>query len=118
VRRDSTATSLLWSALVGLTITSLALPLFWAPIAPGDLWLFGLVGFLGAAGQAFLLMAFAEAEAGLLAPFGYLGLVFSALWGALFFGHWPDGFTVLGGAIITAAGVYVWWRERLAMRAG
>ena len=116
VRTESTGTSMLWSAVVGLTITSLAVPLFWAPIATGDLWLFALVGVLGAAGQAFLIMAFAETEAGLLAPFGYLGLVFSAFWGALFFGQWPDGYTILGAAIITAAGVYVWWRERQATR--
>ena len=46
-----------------------------------------------------------------MAPFSYVGLLFATLWGMLFFDAFPDGPTMVGGAIIVAAGIYVWHRE-------
>ncbi|PKP69950.1 MAG: EamA/RhaT family transporter [Alphaproteobacteria bacterium HGW-Alphaproteobacteria-4] len=117
LRGDSVATSMLWSALVGTAICSLALPFLWQPIAAADLWLFIGMGLLGTAAQGLLIRAFSIAEAGALAPFGYMGLVFSSLWGFLFFGQLPDRWTVLGAVVIVAAGLYVWQREAQLARA-
>lgn len=114
VRDEPFATSLLWSGVVGLVFSSAFLPLVWVPIRTEDLWQIVLLGSLGAIGQAALIRAFSLAEAGLLAPFGYLGLIFSGVWGVLFFGQVPDLWTILGAGVITGAGIYVWWRERLA----
>jgi drug/metabolite transporter (DMT)-like permease len=47
----------------------------------------------------------------MLAPFAYTGLVFATVWGVVFFGEYPDLWTVVGAMIIVAAGVYVWYRE-------
>lgn len=116
VRFDSTATSVIWSALVGTALSSLALPFFWQPVAPADFPVFLAVGALGAGGQALLIRAFASAEASTLAPFGYLGLVLSSTWGWIFFGQLPDQWTVLGALVIVAAGLYVWTRERAEAR--
>ena len=44
----------------------------------------------------------------------HIGLIFSGLWGVLFFGQLPDLWTIVGAAVITGAGIYVWWRERIA----
>lgn len=112
VRFDSTATSVIWSAGVGTVLSSLALPFFWQPVAPADLPVFLAVGALGAGGQALIIMGFQRCEAGTLAPFGYAGLVLSTLWGVVFFGQFPDLWTVLGALVIVAAGLYVWSRER------
>lgn len=114
VRVDSTATSVIWSAGVGTAVSSLALPFFWQEVAPGDLALFLAVGGLGTAGQALLIMAFRAAPAGVLAPYGYLGLVLSSLWGWIFFASLPDLFTVLGAGVIVTAGIWVWAAERRA----
>lgn len=115
-RSDSTATSVLWSAMVGSVLASLAVPFFWQPIAAGDLWIFGLLGLLGTISQALLIRAFALAEASAIAPFGYTGLVWAGLWGFLFWGTIPDLWTVAGALIIVGAGIYVWVREARAMR--
>jgi drug/metabolite transporter (DMT)-like permease len=117
LRGDSVATSMLWSALVGTAICSLALPFLWQPIAAADLWLFIGMGLLGTLAQGLLIHAFSTAEAGALAPFGYMGLVFSSLWGFAFFGQLPDRWTVLGAVVIVAAGLYVWQREAQLARA-
>ncbi|WP_299838472.1 DMT family transporter [uncultured Paracoccus sp.] len=117
VRGDSTATSLLWSTVFGTLIASIAVPFFWQPIQMEHLWAFLLIGVLGAGSQAMLIRAFALAEAGAIAPFGYTGLIWAGVWGALFFGQIPDGWTILGAAIIVAAGIYVWSREAALAKA-
>ncbi|WBL31855.1 DMT family transporter [Sinirhodobacter sp. HNIBRBA609] len=114
VRFDSTATSLIWSALAGSIVTSLALPFVWTPIEVQDIWAFVACGALGTVGQALLIRAFSMAEAGTLAPFGYLGLIFSSIWGWLFFDQLPDRWTISGALVIVAAGLYVWAREHRA----
>ena len=114
-RSDSTATSVLWSAMVGSVLASLAVPFFWQPIAPGDLWAFVLLGLFGTVAQALLIRAFALAEAGAIAPFGYTGLIWAGLWGWLIWGNLPDLWTVTGALIIVGAGLYVWMREARAM---
>lgn len=116
VRGDSTATSILWSAVTGTVLTSAAVPFFWQPIAAGDLWAFIALGVFGTISQTLLIRAFAIAEAGALAPFGYTGLVWAGLWGWLFFGQLPDSWTILGAVIIVGAGLYVWSREARAAR--
>ena len=115
-RADSVATSVMWSAVVGSVLTSLVVPLVWQPIAMADLWAFALLGVFGTLSQYLLVRAFATAEAGVLAPFGYTGLIWAGLWGWLLFGQLPDAWTVAGAAIIVAAGLYVWSREARAAR--
>lgn len=116
VRRDSVATSVLWSALIGSIFTSLLVPFIWQPIELRHLWLFALLGMFGTLSQWLLVRAFATAEAGALAPFGYTGMIWAGLWGWLFFGQLPDGWTIIGAVIIVAAGLYVWSRETSAAR--
>lgn len=115
-REDSTATSVLWSALLGTVATSVLVPFFWQPIAMGDVWAFVLLGLFGSVAQALLIKAFALAEAAVIAPFGYTGLIWAGLWGWLFWGNLPDRWTVIGALIIVGAGLYVWMREARAMQ--
>ena len=115
-RADSVATSVMWSAVVGSVLTSLVVPFVWQPVAMADLWAFALLGVFGTLSQYLLVRAFATAEAGVLAPFGYTGLIWAGLWGWLLFGQLPDAWTVAGATIIVAAGLYVWSREAHAAR--
>lgn len=115
-RSDSVATSVLWSAVLGTVVMTVVLPFVWQPIAVRDLWVFGTLILFGTVSQWFLVRAFSLAEAGTLAPFGYAGLVWAGIWGWLFFGQLPDGWTILGAAIIVGAGLYIWSREARAPR--
>lgn len=117
-RADSVQTSLLWSVGIGSVLFTLALPLFWQPIAARDIPLFMALGLLGTIGQALLIRAFSLAEASAVAPFEYSVLLWAGLWGWVMFNTLPDGWTVLGAAIIVAAGLYIWWRETRLARAG
>lgn len=104
-------TSLFYTGLVGTVILSLVVPPTWTwPDATG-LGLFAAITLFGTFGQLALIRAFSLGEAAMLAPYSYLGLIFAALWGALFFAELPDLWTVAGALVIAGAGLYVWHRE-------
>ncbi|QYZ71385.1 DMT family transporter [Neotabrizicola shimadae] len=109
--REPAWTPMLLGALIATALASLALPWYWQPIALADLGLFLVLGALGTAAQLCIIRAFSQAEAMVLAPFGYAGTVFATLWGILFFGEFPDITTILGAGLIVSAGILLWRSE-------
>ena len=104
-------TSLFYTGLVGTVLLSLIVPFQWqTPDGPALLLILSVAGF-GTIGQMFLIRAFSTGEAAMLAPYAYVGLIFSSVWGMLFFAEMPDIWTVCGALVIAAAGLYVWHRE-------
>lgn len=104
-------TSLLYTAAFGAVILSCIVPFFWQPL---DLAAFGLLILLatfGTLSQLLLIKSLSLGEAGMLAPFAYVGLIFATLWGMVFFDEYPDVWTVVGALVIVASGLYVWHRE-------
>jgi drug/metabolite transporter (DMT)-like permease len=116
---DHWVTILFFTALGGFVVTSAALPFgnwVW-PDWQG--WaLMALMGVFGGASHWVLIRAFTFAPASVLAPFGYVQLVWSIVAGLLIFGDFPDAWTLAGALVIAASGLYVLFRERrLAQRA-
>jgi drug/metabolite transporter (DMT)-like permease len=111
---ESAWTAMILGAALGALVTGLRLPFVWVPIPAGDLPLFAVLGALGTLAQLCIIRSFSIAEASVVAPFGYTGIVFAALWGIVFFGEYPDLPTVLGALVIVAAGLYVWRHETRA----
>jgi drug/metabolite transporter (DMT)-like permease len=116
--RESAWTSMAFTSVVCTALASLALPLFWVPIASADLPGFALIGLFGTIAQLCIIRAFTLAEASSVAPFAYAGILFATVWGILFFDNYPDRWTVVGALVIVAAGLYVWHREARTARAG
>lgn len=104
-------TSLFYTALVGGLLMTATAPLYWVWPDAQSAALMGAIALVGTAGQLLLIRAFSQAEAGLLAPFGYSGLVFATLIGFAVFAEVPSPLTLLGALVIAVAGIYVWWRE-------
>lgn len=113
---ESPWTAMFYGALLGTIVTSALMPAVWQPIAAADLWIFVTIGCLGTAAQICLIRAFSLAEAGAIAPFGYVGIILATGWGIVLYDEWPDALTLLGAAIIVIAGLYVWHRETEARR--
>ncbi|WP_299144877.1 DMT family transporter [uncultured Tateyamaria sp.] len=107
-------TSLFYTGLVGSVILTCIMPLHWQPLTGQSIALMCVIGAVGTAGQLMLIRALSMAEAGLLAPFNYTGLVFAVLWGLVLFGERPDVLTLIGALVIAGAGIYVWHRETRA----
>ncbi|MCL4066772.1 DMT family transporter [Pseudomonas sp. GX19020] len=109
-------TAMLWGGLFGTLAFTVFLPTNWVPVAAADLPLFVFVGCIGTLGQVLMIRSLSIAEAGTVAPFTYIGVVFATLWGALFFSEYPDFWTVTGALVIVGAGLYVWHRETRLLR--
>jgi drug/metabolite transporter (DMT)-like permease len=76
-----------------------------------------LIGATAALGQYFSLRSFRIAEATAVMPFDYTRLLFAGLFGYIFFAEVPDGWTLLGIAILIASTLYIAQREmRLGIR--
>lgn len=117
-RYDSSQTTLMWSAVIGLAGASLVGPFQWVtPDARGWVLLTG-VAFAGSLSHYALIKALEYAEASALQPYSYALLVFAALLGFLVFGHLPDVWTLSGAAVIVASGLYSWNRERVRAAGG
>jgi S-adenosylmethionine uptake transporter len=74
------------------------------------------VGAVATLGHYLVVLAFARAPAGVLAPFQYLEIISATLLGLVIFGDFPRATTWLGVAIIIGAGLYVFHRERQVAR--
>lgn len=110
---DAVTTQMLYICLLP-TFASLPLALMdwhWPTDAAG--WLvFCTVGAWGLAGHRALAAAMRRAPAAALAPFIYAQIISNTAAGYLLFGDRPDTWVFLGTAIVIAAGLYVWFRER------
>ncbi len=62
-------------------------------------------GILGTLGQLWMTYAYKHDEASFVAPFAYAGVLFSFLWGALFFEEVPGTWTALGAGLTVIGGV-------------
>ena len=111
-RYDAPDTSLLWSAFVALVATSFVGPLGWVWPTPIAWTLMVIVAGMGAVAHYALIKALDYAEAGSVQPYAYTLLVWVALLGFLVFGDVPDGWTILGAAIVVASGLYTWRHDR------
>lgn len=110
---SETAESLiLYSAAVPALFMLPAVPLAGSlPVRAYDwLVLFGL-GVFGGFGHWLLIKAYQRATATALAPYPYLQLIWMIILGWLVFGQLPDRWTLAGGAIIVASGLYIIHRE-------
>ena len=111
-RYDSPDTSLIWTSLVALIATSFVGPIGWQwPSTSAWILMVGTSA-IGAVAQYALIKALDYAEAGAVQPYSYSLLVWATLLGAVMFGDVPDGWTILGAAIVVASGLYTWHHDR------
>lgn len=110
---DSSRTTMFYSGIAGVVVLTPALPLIWTtPPSFGVIAGMVAVGAFGALGHWLLILAHARAPAAVLAPFIYTQLLWMITLGYVFFGDTPDRFTLIGGAIVTASGLYLLYREK------
>jgi drug/metabolite transporter (DMT)-like permease len=110
---DRTETTLVYSGLAGVALTTPIVPFVWS--TPDSLlsWilLIGL-GAFGSVGHWLVILAHARAPAPVLAPFIYTQIVWMLALGYVVFGDWPDQWTFIGASVVIASGLYLFYRER------
>jgi drug/metabolite transporter (DMT)-like permease len=115
-RVDSSETSLLWQLVVGSLVLSFVVPFVWRPPAVQHWPLFVVVAALGGVGHYCLIKALQLAPASVVQPFTYTLLLWAVVIGFVGFGDLPDLWTLVGGAVIVAAGTYTAVREHRLRR--
>ncbi|MGI9476950.1 MAG: DMT family transporter [Hyphomicrobiaceae bacterium] len=104
-------TTLLYTSIGGTAWSSLIVPFFWTTPTTGHVAMFLVIGAMGASAHFCMIQAFSKTEASLLAPFNYSKLIWVAILGYLVFDDVPGLDTLVGSAVIAAAGLYVIHRE-------
>ncbi len=111
---------------VAVTLLGLALAPFESAVSLQATWVWptatqlGLLALTAAAlltGYVFLIEATRLAETAAIAPYRYVLLVWSFLFGITLFGDVPDRWTLIGAAIVVATGLYTFHRERMRRKA-
>ena len=100
-------TTLAWTLAVGTVIAAPIALVEWVPLDAHGWLLAAALGLVYAVAQLMMVRAFVYAPANILTPFSYAQIISAALFGLLVFGDVPDGWTLLGIAMIIAAGAYV-----------
>ena len=89
---------------------------FWVPPTWTIVLLLLASGIVNVMGVLCLNRALTLAPASVVAPFQYTIIIWAILLGYLAFDDVPSPMTLLGAAIVTAAGIYIFFRERAVMR--
>lgn len=86
----------------------------WVGMSMPDWGLVAVAQGVGVLAYAALVLATRTGSVAVVAPFRYSRLVFAMVVGVLVFGERPDGWTLVGTAVIVASGLYTLWRETRA----
>lgn len=112
-QHDSAATSMTYTALIGLVMSAMVGVFFWQPMGWADFALVVTVMGTTCAGHGLMVYALSMAPASVVQPFNYFSLPWAIALSAVVFGHWIDPISMIGAAIIVAAGLVVMARERV-----
>jgi drug/metabolite transporter (DMT)-like permease len=110
-RTDTTESMVFWfTALLAVGAGLLAIP-GWTAVRAEHWPLLVGIGIFGALGQHFITEAFRNAPASVVTPFEYTALVWGALLDLVVWHVLPGAATLLGGAVVIGAGLYLIRRE-------
>jgi drug/metabolite transporter (DMT)-like permease len=110
VRKENTATIVVFFSL---TCSAIALLTAWNWVLPTPWQCFWLVmaGLFGGVGQLLLTACYRYADTSTIAPFEYTSLILAILIGYVVFDEAVGATTLVGGAIVVSAGIFIIFRE-------
>lgn len=104
---DRPLTTVLYTFVVSTTIVSLAMPAVWVTPTTPQWLLFAVSGLLGFVAHFSMARSLTLADASAVAPLHYVRLLWAIAIGVLVFRETPDAWTLAGGTLIVASGIYV-----------
>jgi len=109
---EKTSAIVFWFSATATVLSLLTLPFGWVWPETRELALLVGAGLFGGCGQLLLTSSYRFADAGVLAPFTYVSMIWALLIGYFVFAEVPTVPMLLGAALIIAAGGVIVWRER------
>ncbi|TBR41996.1 DMT family transporter [Marinomonas agarivorans] len=103
--QSSIFVQMLLANLVTTLLTGASLPWTFTAFDPTSISMMVFIGIIGALGQYFLFASFEHAEASVLAPIEYTGLIWAFLFSYFIWGSQPNVFLIVGAALIALSGL-------------
>ena len=97
--------------LISMICTSFFQPFYWKEPSLKILLLFVGLGTCAFATQILMTYALQKAQASIISPFNYTGILWAILFDSLIWNVSPFINTLIGGVIITISGIYIFHRE-------
>lgn len=102
-----------WQIVAGLVLGLVATPFTWAPLGRWyDAALLCLLGVVALTAIVGVNRSLALAPASVVVPYQYTMIIWAVIFGYIFFGNVPQTQTLVGAAIIIAAGLFIYFREQ------
>lgn len=114
-KEDATTIAMFTNVVPGVALLPVTFGFFGA-VNASDILIFLMLGALGYAMWYLMTLAYARAPAQRLAPLEYTALIWSGIFGSVFFAEYPGWQTWLGAAIIIGACLIVAFEERFITR--
>jgi len=108
---ERTVVLMLYPMATSFVVMSILLPFVYIPMPLTHLGGIGIVSLFGFAAGLFLIAAYRNGDAAIVAPMQYSQILWASAYGYLIFGESMDNRTLLGGAIIIVSGIYIVIRE-------
>lgn len=112
VNTETNAAIVLYFSIIASLLSLSTIPFGWVMPSIPELALLISIGIVGGLGQIFMTDSYRHADMSIIAPFEYSSLIFSILIGYFVFAETPTLSTIIGGLIVTAAGIAIILRER------
>ncbi|MGB3502014.1 MAG: EamA family transporter [Mesorhizobium sp.] len=110
LRGTSDLAMVFWPIFISGIGGALTIPLAWTAPTGVDVAMLALLGVVALAAHFLTNRSLSLADASVVTPYQYTLLVWAVIFGYLFFGETPRPAMLIGGAIIVASGLYIFFR--------
>jgi drug/metabolite transporter (DMT)-like permease len=112
VNTETTSTIVMWFSMTATVLSLATIPFGWDPLTAWQAAFLIAAGICGGLGQMLLTQSYRHADVSTIAPFEYSSMLIAIVVGYYAFGNVPTGETIIGGAIVVAAGIFIILREQ------
>ena len=111
VTEEKTSTIVFYFSVTASVLSLTTLAFGWEPLSAGAMGLMVVAGFCGGMGQILLTQSYRYADVSTIAPFEYTSIILGSGIAFFLFDEIPALSTVIGGAVVVGAGLFIIYRE-------
>ncbi|HIF25089.1 MAG TPA: DMT family transporter [Micavibrio sp.] len=111
-KTEDSMTTVFWFMVIGTVLTGLYMPFGGHLPSLTACGIIFIVGTAGLAQQFLKTHGLAMAQAAILTPIQFTGLIWAAFFGVVLYGDWPEANIWIGATIVIGANLFILWREQ------